>query len=189
MGRRGPQPKPGKRKNGRLTDQARQDAFNTEQRDTMSVAIEARKRHHGLNEERARDQLGGSVVGRMKQSGLLTSPQYEAAMTYIRQVSDYHHAQGGPKEPGAMDLNRVFGQVPTNPETQAERDRKAKDRYEAARKAIQAAQNELGGRGNLWGAIDLFLIRDKHIYELEGELRQALNALSRHYGLMGTVAA
>lgn len=189
MGKRGPARKPGKRKNGRLTTEARQAAFTRQERETISVAMEARKRLFGLTDQRARDQLGGSVIGRMKQAGILTNVQYEAAMTYIHQAESYHKAMSGPKEPGAVDMNQVRGLSATDGQTQAKRDKTARQRYEAAKRAVQDAQNELRGTGNLWGALDFYLFRDYQAYNLEGDLKLALNALSRHYGLMGTCAA
>jgi len=192
MGKRGPKRQPGKRwANGDLVqtpsaiEARREAAFSAEQVDAMAVAIEARKRLWNLDADTARDAMAGDVVGRMRIAGQLSKAQHAASVTYRRQYADYQRARESPKQPGAVDLNRARGLVNVDEDTWTKWASRARARHEAARQAVTEAQTHIGNAGNLWGAMEVFLSRDVYVPSLEGDLKLALNALSRHYGLVG----
>jgi hypothetical protein len=186
---RGPKKQAGAREpNGqlsrRLEDVAKRLAqhmrdLDVEERRTMAPGIDARMRLWDLSIEDARTADAGSFVGRLRMSGELTPPQYEAAMSWLTDVENYRWAVGGPKQPNAMNLNRVIG-LPTDGDN-FERARRYEDRYRDASKAVMNAQIELRGACNLFGALDAILIRDMDLMHLVPDLKLALNALDRHY--------
>lgn len=175
--------------NGRLSRRVmeelrrRSQALETEERDTLAPALEARIRVHGVSVDKMRDPKLGSAVGRYCLQGELTSMQYEAAMLYLADCRAYSIAMLSPRQPGAIDLNATHGgSVEVENVIWTERCMK---RMQEARAAIQAKQNEVRLQANLWAAIDLILVRDHAMHHLVGDLRYALNALARHYGLEG----
>lgn len=180
----------GKREaNGRLdrklSDERRMSAHDREQRETMSVAIGARQRIFGLNEKLARDQLSGSVVGRYAlmgtQGGGISRQQADAAFIWLEDREAYSRAMQSPPNAGAMDMAHVPGR------THAEnvgKTRAAVKTHNDAREALQAAQNVLGLKSNLWAAINLIVEQDRDLPHMIGDLREALNALGFHYGII-----
>jgi hypothetical protein len=188
MGKRGPKSKHGKRElNGRLDRSPSEvtkrvlDGFDAEQRDALSVGLEARQRVYGVPEKDTRDQMAGSFVGRLCQSRSITRAQYEAALTWLEDATNYSHVQRSPIEPNAIDLNATRGGV-DNYEN-ITRTEHIKARHKAASNAVQDAQNEIRGNGNLFGALDACVKRDAVCWHLVGDLRIALNALAKCYGL------
>jgi hypothetical protein len=190
MGRRGKQRQPGKREpNGQLSRKPADrktrflDGLERDERDTLMVGIEARVRVHGVEPERSRDQMAGSFVGRLCMTRQISRQQYDAAMTYIEDCANYTAAVHSPRQPGAVDLNRIQGS--NGDYENVERTQRAKARYKGATGAITAAQLEMRGQGNLFGALEAILHRDQELQHLVGDLRVALNSLARHYGLIG----
>ena len=59
----------------------------------------------------------------------------------------------------------------------------------AAEAAIQTAQNIIGLHGNLYAAISLCVVGEVDLHHMVGDVRLALNALARHYGLGNRRAA
>jgi hypothetical protein len=119
MGRRGPKKQKGKREpNGRLSRQpaiagARHvDALDMEERAMIEVGIEARQRVFGVPARMSRDQLAGSVVGRLCLSGELSRVQYDAAQAWLECREAYLRAVSPAigKLPGAIDPNATHGQ-------------------------------------------------------------------------------
>lgn len=172
-----------------------------EQIETMSVAMEARQRVYGIGPEFLaslpkrttldqvlRDQLAGTAIGRYCLCGVVTRSQYDAAMKWQEDRAEYLRAvapaQGS--EPRALNPNAVHGS--SNYENIGAV-RKAVDDYREAAKAVMAKQIEVGQFGNLNGALDAIIVRDQQLEHLVGDLRIALNALVKHYGLEGRVAA
>lgn len=192
--RRGRKPKQGKREpNGDLSRrpadvQARlNDAMDREERETIAVAIEARQRVLDVPPQQARDQMAGSFVGRLCLQRNISRVQYDAAMTWLEDAESYMWAMGSPRTPGAMNLNAVRGAASLHENTSAAR--RSIRRYELALKAVTERQIELRNTANLYGALSICVVKDAPIEGLVGDLRIALNALAKHYGLEGRKAA
>jgi hypothetical protein len=198
MGRRGKARQPGKREpNGQLSRKPADrtsrflDGLERDERDTLAVGIEARVRVHGVDPERSRDQMAGSFVGRLCMTRQISRQQYDAAMTWLEDCENYSAAVHSPRQPGAVDLNRIQGS--NGDYENVERTRRAITRMigdkergiRGAMQAVQAAQLEVRGQGNLFGALDAILHRDQELQHLVGDLRVGLNALARYYGLIG----
>lgn len=196
MGRRGPRRKAVKREaNGqpsrRIADAAERAALareglDKEQQETIAVGIEARQRVFGLPPTISRDQMAGSAVGRYCIQKHITRVQYDAAMLYLADCEAYSHAIGTPGLPRAVDLNATGGQ---NNHENVGKALAAIRAHDAMVKAVQAQQNELRNTANLFGALDAVIRRDVMLDHLLGDLRTALNALVRHYGVAGRAAA
>lgn len=185
----------GKREpNGRLSRQADQIAarlrerfkdMDQEERDTIQPGIEARQRVYGLDTEKAASPAAGTFLGRLYLNKEISRTQYEAGILWADHTEAYQHAIAAPKQPGAVDLNATKGS--SNYENVAAT-RRAVNRMTDAREAIQNEQYSPANQGSrfallfvLWTAIE----RDEERYDIVPDLRVALNALSRHFGLMG----
>lgn len=151
-------------------------------RETLMVGLEARVRVYGVKSENSRDQMAGSFVGRLCMDREISRAQYEAAMTWMEDASNYSIAIRSPRMPGAIDLNRTRG---INDYENVDRVKRWTAKYKAACKAVQEKQIELRGRANLMGALDTCVMRDVALYHLVGDLRYALNALVKHYRIEG----
>lgn len=194
MGKRGPKKKPGKREaNGQLSRKPAErearhiDGLDREQQDTIAVAVEARQRVFGVPAPISRDQMAGSAIGRLCLQGLITRLQYDAAMSYAAEVESYGLAYRSPRQPGAVNLNATKGGA-GDYENVALVQRIMADR-DATNRAILDKQIEIGNFGNLKGALDTVVLRDVHLDHLLGDLRTALNALVKRYGLEAGRAA
>jgi len=193
MGRRGPKKQAGIREaGGRLSrkpveKQARDIAkVGVDEWEAMNTALMARWRVHKVPMDKLRDQMAGSYIGRLCLSGELTQQQYDAAQAYLADRRDYHMAIDAPKQMGAVDLNAVHGR--THHENVG-RSQQAVARFMAAESAIQTAQNIIGLHGNLYAAISLCVVGEVDLHHMVGDVRLALNALARHYGLGNRRAA
>lgn len=150
----------------------------------ISVGTEARQRIYGVSAKLSRDQLAGSAVGRLVLGDMLSRIQSDAAFLYEQDARAYHMTIEAPAQPSAVDLDRVQGI--SNGEN-VKRKLIAKTRYESARKAVQEAQNAVRLNSNLFGALQHCVMMDREPVgeAMMGSLREALNALVRHYGLNG----
>ncbi len=193
MGRRGPKPKDGKRMaNGRLS---RKPADVTkmlngqreaEERETLRTGVEARHRIYGVEPKDLLDPDAGSFVGRLRLTGEISRVQCDAADEYRRVYEAMQHAVAGPKPSGAVDLNATKG-LPS-PEN-VEKSFQAVLAWRRATKALQARQDELHGGGSLIAALDYCVLRDEPHHHMVGWLREGLNALARHFQLVGNSKA
>jgi hypothetical protein len=193
VGRRGKQPKAGKReRNGRLSrapeEAARRNLadLDREQRDTLEVGLSARERIFGVDPKQSRDQMAGSVIGRWCLQGIVTRAQYDAAVMFAESIHRNRLAIDAPKQPGAVNLNATRGR-PVGLEN-AQQVTQWMRAHRAAMLAIQAKQNETRLVGNLYGSLYLVLVNDVDLEHLKGDTRTALNALVRHYGLLAVAA-
>lgn len=193
MGKRGPQPKQTKREpNGRASrkpdDVTKQlnGALEAEERETLRVGVEARHRQRlavegkilSLNPSQLRDTDAGSFVGRLRLGDLITMQQCEAAIRYAQVFHDMQATLGGPKPAGAVNLNATHGMpVPEN----VNRSIQAREEWQAALAAIQVKQNQIGGHGALYAALDYCVIRDANCPHMIEWLRIALDTLARHF--------
>lgn len=192
MARKATNRKDGRREpNGRLSraqeqmDIRMRDRFKDlerDERDTMAPGIEARQRVHGLPFDQASQPMASTFVGRLCMGKELSRIQYEAAMLYIEDCTNYARAVHAPRQPGAVDLNATKGGNGDYENVQATQ--RAKARYTAAQKAVQEAQNQLGLRAHLFGALYEIVQMDRETYHLVNDCKLALNALGRHYGLL-----
>jgi len=195
MGKRGTKTKRVKNRepNGRASRQPKHVAernlldLDQEQRDTVSVALDARERVFGVKPSQSRDQMAGSVIGRWCLQNTISRAQYDAAMLFLESYTRNLLAIDAPPLPAAVDLNRTHGR-PVGMENAAQL-RKWRAEYKAATEAIQIKQNEIRLQGNLYGALYAVVVRDVDLDHLAGDTRTALNALVRHYGLMAKEAA
>lgn len=189
--------KSGKREpNGKLsrrgTEQAKRneahlDGLEREERDTLAVGLAARQRVWGVPAPVSRDQMAGTAVGRYCLTGLITRQQYDAAQAYLDERDQYLQCIAAPRQPGAVDLNATKGQSVGL--ENVSRYHHIKAARETTDNAIRDKQTEIGMVGNLFGALDAVLINDVALDHLLGDLRTALNALVRRYGLDGRAAA
>lgn len=194
MGKRGTKPKPGKReRNGRLSRQpkhvsARNMAdLDREQRDNLSIGLEARERIWGVKPQQSRDQKAGSAIGRYCLQGLVTQAQYDAAMLFLESYHRNLRAIDAPPQPGAVDLNRTHG-LAVGLEN-VKQLTKWRAEHKATLAALQDKQNEIRLMGNLYGALYEIVVMDHALEHLLGDLRTACNALSRHFKLEARIAA
>jgi hypothetical protein len=195
LGKKASNRQSGKREpNGRLSRQADQISarlrerfkdMDQEERDTIQPGIEARQRVYGLDTEKAASPAAGTFLGRLYLNKEISRTQYEAGILWADHTEAYQHAIAAPKQPGAVDLNATKGS--SNYENVAAT-RRAVNRMTDAREAIQNEQYSLANQGSrfallfvLWTAIE----RDEERYDIVADLRVALNALARHFGLMG----
>jgi hypothetical protein len=195
MGKRGPKKRPDQKRerNGRASRQPAVVAernlldLDAEQRDMLSVGLTARERVLHVKPSQSRDQMAGSVIGRWCLQRIVTQAQYDAAMAFLESNTRNLLAIDAPPLPGAVDLNRTHGR-PVGLEN-APQLRKWRAAHKAALDAIQAKQNEIRLQGNLYGALYAVVIRDVDLEHMAGDVRTALNALVRHYGLEARAAA
>lgn len=160
--------------------QSRFRDMDAEERATIAPGIEARQRVHGLPLEKAASPLAGTFIGRLCMAKELTTAQYEAAMLYMEDCRNHSIAVQSPREPGAVDLNATKG---IDNYDNVAKTLRSVARYKDATKAVQAAQNQLAGRGALFAALYEIVLRDREVFHLVGDCRIALNSLARHYGL------
>lgn len=192
--KRGPARKAGKREaNGRLSRKpdmvsARKIAHYAKvEQETLAPALDARERIWGVAPAVSKDQFAGTFVGRLFLGGDLTRMQLEAAQIYHQECVNNSLACAGPAPPKAVNLNATHG-ASVDMEDVAQT-RKWRMSYKLSREAVQAKQDEIHGNGNLFGALSICVLQDQPLTHLVGDLRIALNALVRHYGLMRKSAA
>lgn len=192
MARRGRKPKTGVKRepSGRISRRIEEVSrrfyadLEREEVQTLAVGIAARERIYGLTQSVSRDQMAGSFIGRLCLGGTVSREQYNAAMTWLEEKEACALAMSSPRQPSAVDLNRVQGR-PVAAEKERQ-DRQAIEAFRAARKAVQEAQNALRGRGHLLGAMQYVVEQDMQLHHLVGDCRLALNALVKHYERVGS---
>lgn len=153
------------------------------ERETVAAGIEARQRVHGLSFDHASQPMASTFVGRLCMGKELSREQYEAAILYAEDCANYSRAVHSPRQPGAVDLNATKGN--SGDYENLAFIQRAKARYKAATEAVQEAQNQLGGRGALFAALYEIVQMDHQVHHLVPDVRAALNALARLYGLTG----
>jgi hypothetical protein len=155
------------------------------------LALEARARMTGLSIERAHDQQAGQWLGmlhmayqawnksgrsqdRQQPAMSISTGQYHALLTMQELRNQYLKAIGSP---GA--IYDGGGQGLGDEDAAATWVRYTKSKHDAARKAIQDAQN--ASTGNLWAALDLCVIQELCMPHMIGDLRVLANALAAHF--------
>lgn len=102
--------------------------FETE-KDNMSVAIDARRRIHGMkaaNDDTVKSQLAGYTLGRIFLDGKITEEQRQAGDEYAEIIARYHRLVGIPfPSARAQSLFSIKGHDGDVTESMADRARKA----------------------------------------------------------------
>lgn len=154
--------------NGKRTDAERE-------KDILATGLSARQRVLGLSASFARRVEASTVFGRLRLSGAISDHQYLAGEEYHRIVRRYHRAILAKQMTSGGNLDRMGGfdggegDEPDYVE-QCQRDRRA---YGDARRELLDADP----LAQL--ATDGWILEDKELHGLIGELRIGLNALAR----------
>lgn len=174
--------KPGHREpNGRLSRRVLHTKEREEmtQREAQSVAIAARMRHTGLPEEVVSLNVAGrpnagTLHGIMCLRGDISREQWDAAEWWIGKRAANLRAinapgqETGPGPGGEFDPDRhqAFCDL-------------ARKEWAAITDCIQTASTE--ARAPLAAALDVFLVRGIYLPHMVGDLRLALNAITRRF--------
>jgi hypothetical protein len=131
-------------------------------------------RPNGIREEDASQPEAGTFIGRLKLTGVLSAPQYEALIRYQMTRERFLIAINAPDS-----LATRSGGVMSIPDPES--DKKAVAAWEAVLDTIRRAQTY--ERGNLMAALNFLVSRDEEHHHMVGDLRVVGNALCRHYGI------
>lgn len=154
----------------------------------MRVAREARERIFGVKEEASGTELAGTVCGRLLLSQEISRQQMDAAVAFAATYAAYQRAIDSPRPPKAVEIGAPTGRGALMDVT-PEQAKRAAQQWEAAKSVIRDANCEPANRGSqLYAACDYLVLRDEFHEHMVGDLRIALNALSRHYGLVARAA-
>ncbi len=145
------------------------------------AGIQARMMRYGLSEANARDQKAATVLGRLQLSRTISQAQYEAGTTYLAAYGAYQRAL---KSPDALRTSTGAASRAEDSDEYARWCRGAIKRFEDAEKAITREQCFYRG-SNLHAAIDYIVRRDQDFEHLYADCAIALDALVRHFGLVG----
>lgn len=185
MGKRGPRPASGKREaNGRKSRRPVDitTRLNTHleaaERETLRTGVEARHRLYDIPPQHLRDTDAGTAVGRLRLAGEITMQQCQAAIAYCEVYEAMQAAIGGPRSPGAVNLNATKGMPGAE---NVNKSIQARQAWEDALKAVQARQNAIRGGGALIASLDYCVLRDGDHPHMLGWLREALDALAEHF--------
>lgn len=177
---------PGPREpNGRLSRRIVHVEARTQEteRAAMQTVIEARQRVFGISEASARQQEGGTVIGRMLQRGELSADQHQTAIVYLEARNAFH---------SAIDVKSDTGRHPpseTPPVASADDFcANARRRYRDIQFTLQRLCQELRSNAPIT-ALDRFVVRDEFDARLVGDLRVVLNALHRLFNMGSRRAA
>jgi hypothetical protein len=90
------------------------------EKDAMSVAIDARRRHFGVSAKQAKDERLGTALGRLAFREMISETQYQAGVAFA-QLYQQHHAVLGlpspsPRSVAGLLINEgIFGATPSEP--------------------------------------------------------------------------
>ena len=183
---RGRKRKPGKRYAcGKRTRQ------ETE-RDAMSVAIEARRRHFGVTAKQAKDERLGTALGRLAFRVMISETQYQAGVAFAQLYQQHHTVLGlpspSPRSVAGLLINEgIFGATPSEPVPEVVD--KLKRRFRDATDVLDGCDRENrlspGKRPTLLVYRVICTDQDAMSWPEEdlGNLRVALNALVRLFRL------
>lgn len=145
--------------------------------------ILTRMRLFGLTEADARDQKAASFIGRLNLQKIISAPQYDAAVEYLRVYGAYKRAI---KAPDALRSSDGVGGDHGDTESYERWCKTVVAKHTAAIDAVRSEQNILRNRGfNLYAALDYIVGRDQEMWHMVPDCRIALNALAHHFGLVG----
>ncbi len=185
---RGRKRKSGKREaSGKLSRRKddKQVRRSIDEQSAMQVAKEARQRVFGVSPQDSATELAGSVCGRLLLQGSINREQMDAAVAFQETYAAYQRAMDSPPPPRAVNIGGFSSGTPR--EISTEQSIKAKAHWKAACTALSRANEEHRSTA-LYAACQYVVLRDEFLPHLFGDLRLALNALSRHYGLLARAA-
>lgn len=162
------------------------------EKDAMSVAIDARRRHFGVSAKQAKDERLGTALGRLAFRELISETQYQAGVAFGQLYRDHHVMVGlpspSPRSVAGLLINEgIFGASPSEPVLEVIE--KLKRRFDDATRVLDACDREqrmsAGKRPTL--LIYRVICTDQEAInwpaEDIGNLRVALNALLRVFRL------
>jgi hypothetical protein len=180
-----------KRKAGKRYPCGKRTREETE-RDAMSVAIDARRRHFGVTAKQARDERLGTALGRLAFRELISETQYQAGLAFAELYQQHHAVLGlpspSPRSIAGLLVNEgIFGASPSEPVLDVID--KLRRRFAAATDALDTCDREhrmsAGRRPTL--LIYRVICTDEEAMHWKeediGNLRVALNALVRLFRL------
>lgn len=145
------------------------------------VAREARMKIFGVDASIASTPQAATFMGRLsllgQQGGGISTDQYDALVRFSMDRESYMRSI---MAPDSLVVAGAGGRTSIDDEEDAESRLRCKRRYDAARLAIQAAQNEHRS-SNLWAVVDFIIIKNLDFSHMIGDLRLVGNALHRHY--------
>lgn len=139
------------------------------------VAIAARMRHYGLSRQQAREQEGGLAIGRALNNRDITQSQFDALEHYRIVYANYQRSIGVKRMRSASDFGGAGGYDASEgdePEYVEWCDRQ-RDKFIELRRAALSATPFADM------AIQAWVMEDKEVYKLLGDLRLAANAITR----------
>ncbi len=158
------------------------------EKDAMSVALDARRRHFGVTAKQAKDERLGTALGRLAFRELISESQYQAGLAFGQLYRDHHATVGlpspNPRSVAGLLINEgIFGSSPSEPVLEVIE--KLKRHFRAATNALDACDREYrmspGSRPTLLVYRVICSDEDAMHWPAEdiGNLRVALNALVR----------
>ena len=178
---------PNGRRDRKLLEMEKLLDLEAEQREAVSVALEARIRVFGVDTRTARDQMMGSFIGRLcimgqKGGAGISQAQYNAAQSYLRDRNAWQRAIGA--KPDYEEAR---------PESQGLGDyedfcRRAKARWADIRSEITDLMVEVNDPA-IADSLDKLVVRDLEYWPYVGALRLVLNRLDKFYSAEGRRAA
>ena len=176
-----------KRKPGKRYACGKRTRQETE-RDAMSVAIDARRRHFGVTAKQAKDERLGTALGRLAFWEMISETQYQAGLAFGQLYRDHHATVGlpspSPRSVAGLLINEgIFGATPCEPVLEVIE--KVKRRFREATAILDSCDREqrisTGKRPTL--LVYQIICTDQDamhwVEEDIGNLRVALNALVR----------
>ena len=162
------------------------------EKDAMSVAIDARRRHFGVTAKQAKDERLGTALGRLAFWEMISETQYRAGVAFAQLYRDHHATVGlpspSPRSVAGLLINEgIFGASPSEPVLEVIE--KVKRRFGDATSALDACDREQRMSGGKRPTLLIYRIvctdQDAmHWCEEDiGNLRGALNALVRLFRL------
>ena len=181
-----------KRKPGRRTACGRLANEETE-REAMATVLNARARHFGVSINSARDPRLGTALGRLNYQGRISDQQYQAGQTFGELYQRHHRTMGlptpSPRSVAGLLINEgIFGgsEVIPSPDDVA----RLRKRFDEAADALDACDRDHRlCEGRRPAALIYRIVcvdEDARNWPVEdvGNLRVALNALGRVFGLI-----
>ena len=158
------------------------------EKDAMSVALDARRRHFGVTAKQAKDERLGTALGRLAFREMISETQYQAGVAFAQLYRDHHATVGlpspSPRSVAGLLINEgIFGASPSEPVLEVIE--KVKRRFGDATSALDACDREQRMSGGKRPTLLIYRIvctdQDAmHWCEEDiGNLRVALNALVR----------
>ena len=180
-----------KRKTGKRYPCGKRTRQETE-KDAMSTAIEARKRHFGVTAKQAKDERLGTALGRLAFRELISETQYHGGIAFAELYRQHHVMIGlpmpSPSSVSGLLINEgIFGASPSEPVLEVIE--KLKRRFAEATAALDVCDREQrmssGRRPTLLVHRVICTDEDALPWPEEdiGNLRVALNALVRVFRL------